>query len=124
MYVLAKIDKLVLASSFSDDGVDEKKFCDTLTPTDKTEERAALTAYVGKLQAERKKRWDKRKPTIFSETNRIERPKQSPPDISATRRETTGRIASSKSGCPKRQQFPYPFLCGSNARRPAGISGS
>jgi hypothetical protein len=55
MYVLAKNGKLVLASSYTDDGVDERIFFDTLTPADKTEERAALTAYVDKIRAEREK---------------------------------------------------------------------
>ncbi len=55
MCVLAKNGKIVLASSYSDDGVDERIFFDTLTPADKTEERTALTAYVDKIRAEREK---------------------------------------------------------------------
>jgi len=53
IYVLTKNGKLILASSYADDGVDERIFFDTLTPADKVEERAALTAYVDKIRAER-----------------------------------------------------------------------
>jgi len=55
MAVLAKDGKLVAASSYADDGVDQRIFFDTLTPADKTAERAALKAYVNKIQAEREK---------------------------------------------------------------------
>jgi hypothetical protein len=55
IYVLAKNGKLVLASSYADDGVDQRIFFDTLTPADKAEERAALIAHVDKIRAEREK---------------------------------------------------------------------
>jgi hypothetical protein len=55
IYVLAKNGKLVLASSDADDGVDERMFFDTLTPADKTEERAALETYVGNIMADRER---------------------------------------------------------------------
>ena len=74
IYVLAKNGKLVLASSYADDGVDERIFFDTLTPADKTEERAALIAYVDKIRAEREKNSETNVSQQFlSETNQIEK---------------------------------------------------
>ncbi len=74
MYVLAKNGKLVLASSYTDDGVDERIFFNTLTPADEAEERAALKAYVEKLQAEREKSSKTNVSQQFlSETNQIEK---------------------------------------------------
>ena len=55
MYVLAKNGKLILAGSYSDDGVDEKTFFDTLTSADKAEERTALIAYLDNITAERER---------------------------------------------------------------------
>ena len=55
MYVLAKDGKLAVASSYTDDGVDQKIFFDTLTPADKIAERTALVAYLDKLRAEHEK---------------------------------------------------------------------
>ena len=72
--VIAKDGILVSASSYADDGVDERIFFDTLTPADKTEERAALTAYVDKIRAEREKASaTNSSQQILSETNQIER---------------------------------------------------
>jgi hypothetical protein len=55
MCVIAKNDKLVLASSYTDDGVDERIFFNTLTPAEEAERRADLESYVQKIQAEREK---------------------------------------------------------------------
>lgn len=55
MYVLAKDGKLVAASSYADDGVDDRVFFNTLTPVQQTAELEALKAYVENVIAERKK---------------------------------------------------------------------
>jgi len=74
IYVLAQKGKLVLASSYTDDGVDGKIFFNTLTPADQAEEQAALKAYGEKLQAEREKRSViNANPQFLSETNQIEK---------------------------------------------------
>jgi hypothetical protein len=53
MYALSKDGKLVLASSYSDDGLDERIFFDSLTLANKNEEQAALKTYADKIQSER-----------------------------------------------------------------------
>ena len=73
IFVLAKNDRLVLASSYTDDRVDNRIFFNTLTPLDKAEYRAALKAYVAKLQAEREKTGTATVNQQFhSETNQID----------------------------------------------------
>jgi hypothetical protein len=74
IYILAKNGKLVLASCYADDGVDQRIFFDTLTPADKAEERAALIAYVDKIRTEREKNSATNGSQQFlTETNQIEK---------------------------------------------------
>jgi hypothetical protein len=53
IFVLAKDGRLVLATSYSDDGVLDRVFFDTLTPQERLDYRAALEAHVDKLRSER-----------------------------------------------------------------------
>jgi hypothetical protein len=55
IYVLAKNGKLVLASSYADDGLDERIFFNALKPADEKEQRTALEESVDKIRAEREK---------------------------------------------------------------------
>src|SRR6185437_3322648 len=53
--VISKDGRLVLASSYTDDGVDNRIFFNTLTPAAQTEYQAALKTYVQKEMADREK---------------------------------------------------------------------
>jgi hypothetical protein len=74
IYALAKNGNLVLASSYADDGVDERIFFNTLTPADEAEERVEFKSYVDKMVAEREKANATNVSQQFlSETNQIEK---------------------------------------------------
>jgi hypothetical protein len=53
IWALAKDGRLTSASSYSDDGVIDRMFFDTLTPKERLEYRAALETYIDKLQAQK-----------------------------------------------------------------------
>jgi hypothetical protein len=55
VWVLAKDGVLVTASSYSDDGVLDRTFFNTLTTNDTAEYRTAFEAYVDRIQTERHK---------------------------------------------------------------------